>query len=186
VYIGLIGVNGAGKSTVCDYFKDHGFEVLSLSDALRDYVLEKDLPLDRDTLTYTANRLKEERGLDVLAKLVFEGVEESRWNNVVFDSIRNGEEVSFLAEKGVVFVGVTADINIRYERIKLRARETDYVDFDTFKRQDIRETSGESTGQNIGVALESCQFIVENNTGLEDLHTALDTVLKEIKDHVST
>ncbi len=186
MYIGLIGTNGAGKSTVCDYFRQKGFQVLSLSDSLRDYVREKGLPLDRDTLTHMANLLKEERGLDVLAKLVCETVEKESWDNVVFDSIRNRDEVNFLARKDVVFIGVTADIKVRYERVKLRARETDHIDFETFKRQDVRENSGESSGQNISLALEACRCVVENNTGIDDLHVSLDALLKEMSYDVST
>jgi dephospho-CoA kinase len=174
-------MNGAGKSTVCDFFSGKGFQVLSLSDSLRDYVTRKGLPLDRDTLTNTANDLKAEKGLDVLAKLVFDMADKQDSDSIVFDSIRNSLEIQFLADKGVTFIGVTADLDVRYERVKKRARETDHIDFETFKRQDERERSGESLGQNISAALSECQYFIDNNTDLESLYKNLEALLSEMK-----
>lgn len=177
--IGLVGTNGAGKSTACDYFKQNGYTILSLSDALRAYLTQHNLPLDRDTLTTTANRLKAEQGSDVLAKMVFQHSQKYD-TPIAFDSIRNIDELNYLKEQGVYFIGITAPLETRYKRVKSRNRETDHVDFETFKRQDKRESDGSSSGQNISSTLESCNTICQNDSSVESLHAQLDTILGEL------
>lgn len=173
--IGLVGTNGAGKSTACDYFESKGYTILSLSDALRNHLTKQNLPLDRDTLTRTANTLKAEKGADVLAKMVFE-LSKQYDTPIAFDSIRNPEELAYLKSQNVIFIGITAPIEVRYERIKGRNRETDHVDFDTFKAQDLREQDGSSSGQNITTTLESCNTVCQNDSSVEHLHSQLDAV----------
>lgn len=177
--IGLVGTNGAGKSTACDYFKQKGYTILSLSDALRNHLTQLNLPLDRDTLTNTANTLKAEKGANILAKMVFE-LSKTFQGPIAFDSVRNVEELTYLQDQGVFFIGITAPLETRFERIKTRLRETDHVDFETFKRQDLRETDGSSSGQNITSTLESCNIICQNDTTVEHLHTQLDAVYGDL------
>ena len=177
--IGLVGTNGAGKSTACDYFKEKGYTILSLSDALRDHLTKLNLPLDRDTLTNTANTLKAERGSAVLAEMVFQ-LSKKVDTPVAFDSVRNVDELNYLKNQGVHFIGITAPLEVRYERIKSRNRETDHVDFETFKRQDQRESDGSSSGQNISSTLESCNTICQNDSTVTHLHAQLDAVYGDL------
>jgi dephospho-CoA kinase len=173
--IGLVGTNGAGKSTACDYFKAKGYTILSLSDALRDHLRQLNLPLDRDTLTNTSNTLKNEKGADILAKMVFK-LSQQYDTPIAFDSIRHPDELSFLKSQSIYFIGITAPIEIRYERIKSRNRETDHVDFDTFQAQDLRELNGSSSGQNITHTLDLCDTILQNDSSIDALHRKLDSL----------
>ncbi len=54
-FIGFIGPIGSGKSTACDFFKQKGYQIISLSDIIRLYVKEHNLSDDRDTLTHYSN-----------------------------------------------------------------------------------------------------------------------------------
>ena len=177
-HVGLVGTNGSGKSTACTFFKDQGYTVVSLSDALRKYVISKHLPMDRDTLTNTANALKDERGADVLAQIVMENIDTASFP-VAFDSIRNEAELLYLKKRGVFFIGITAPIDVRYQRVIKRKRETDAIDFDTFLRQDQRENEGQSKGQNIHLTLKKCDINCENSGSVAEFYDVLTAIVKE-------
>ena len=168
--IGVVGTNGSGKSTVCEYLSQKGFLIVSLSDIIRDYVATKNLSPDRRTLTECANKLKQEYGLNYCAKQTYEKVVQSEKKNAVFDSIRHPVEVEFLKGKQVILIGIETTLQKRYERIQKRKRQTDFVTFETFKAQDEAESSGSSYGQSISKCLELCDHKILNNSTLEELY----------------
>lgn len=169
---GLIGSNGAGKSAACRYFQEKGFQVFSLSDVVREAALAQGLSLDRDHLVAVGNELKQTHGADVLASRCLERA--ASHPLVVFDSIRNVAEAKMLKAKGVILLGIDAPIEVRFNRIKSRKSETDFIDFETFKAQDERENEGKSSGQNIFAAFQECHHVI-HNVG------ALATLQKEIR-----
>ncbi len=182
MYLGLIGQNGAGKSSVCTYLISKGFKVYSLSDIVRSWIAQHGGALDRDTLIETSNQLKLKYGSQFFAEETFKQAE--ALERVCFDSVRHPEEVRFLKEKGTAFIGIEADPEIRYKRVLSRGKETDHIEYDTFLRQDKRELSGESSGQNIGECLEQCRYTINNNGSYEDLTQAIDKILDQIKGDV--
>ena len=165
---GLVGRNGSGKSTVCQYLMDQGFLYLSLSDMLRQEARLRGLCEERDVLRTLGNELKAADGLDVLAKRAY--VKFKNEEKAVFDSIRHPLEASYLKSQGVVLLGVNVDVRVRFERIQQRQSPTDYVDFDTFVQQDQAEESGESFGQSIQETLALCSFVIDNNGTQEALY----------------
>lgn len=179
VAIGLIGTNGAGKSAVSDYLVGRGFHTVSLSDRVREAADEQHLPHTRDVLTHLANVMKNEHGADVLARRSHELVKANKDPNtpVVYDSIRNIAEVSYLRNKGVIMLGIDAPIALRYQRVKQRLRVGDDVTFDTFVAHDARERDGSSSGQNLTLALAECHTIVINDHTLARLHDQINHFL---------
>jgi dephospho-CoA kinase len=175
--VGLIGKNGSGKSTACSYLGSKGYTVISLSDYVREKAGRDGGTLDRDNLTETANRLKSELGDDVLARKAIEQWSSLGVERVVFDSIRNTSEISFLKSKGVRIVGISADLKERFSRIGKRQHSTDQVDFETFESHDQRESTGESSGQNIDAAFEMSDDVILNDGDLVDLHEAIDALI---------
>lgn len=179
IKLGLVGKNGAGKSAVCTYLLEHGFTCFSLSNIVRDEANRKGLDLTRDNLVSTANTLKQEKGAAFLA---IQSNEKAIGNKIVFDSIRNVEEVNYLKNKNVILIGIDAPIELRYQRIQQRAHGTDHVDFETFKIQDERENSGNSSGQNINAALEHCTYHFENIGDLTTLQQQVQEILNQCQD----
>ena len=174
---GLVGKNGAGKSAVCQYLAEKGFAVLSLSDIVRREVSDRGLESNRDNLVATANDLKQAKGAAVLAIESIAYAKENQLSNVVFDSIRNEDEIVYLKENGVIVIGVDADIELRYQRISARKGDTDHIDFQTFKAHDERENTGASSGQNINQALSMCKEIINNNGSYDGLKQNIDRLL---------
>jgi dephospho-CoA kinase len=176
--IGLIGTNGAGKSTVCDYLRELNFTVISLSDFVRESLSQDRKPHTREHLIERANQLKSEYGQDVLAKKAFTKYSKRDSTNVVFDSIRNSHETRYLKSKNVVLICIDATVEKRYERIVQRQRESDLIDFNTFVRHDALEMKGQSLGQNIEAAIADCDYKINNNGNLSDLHRDIESVLQ--------
>lgn len=177
--IGLVGKNGSGKSLACEYLKTLGFQAVSLSDVLRDILTKEGKPLDRDTLTHRANELKLSEGTDVLAKRCWLATQTSE--KVVFDSIRHPSEAEFLVKSGVCLIGTTTSLETRYNRIASRGGATDHIDFETFKRQDEREASGDSAGQNLDATLALCHKVVQNDDTIDAFYLQLKAIVEEGK-----
>ncbi len=175
--IGLIGSNGAGKSAVCEFLTGVGFRVVSLSDIVRAELRHLHKAETRDIMVETANQMKAQYGMAVLAQRAFQSVSESGSNRIAFDSVRNGDEVRYLIDHGVVFLGINAPVELRYQRVISRQRASDLIDFETFKLHDDRENLGQSSGQNIFQAFEFCQTIVDNSGSLDYLHAQVRAFL---------
>ena len=95
-WIGVVGKNGSGKSTVCDHLEAQGFHLISLSDVVRDYANRVSVPHDRDSLTSLANQMKLENGADYFASVALKMIQESDHEKVVFDSVRHPDEIKYL------------------------------------------------------------------------------------------
>ena len=176
-WIGVVGRNGSGKSTVCEYLVSKGFRVFSLSDVVRQHAKAQGAPLDRDTLTALANDLKSSHGIDYFAKEVVSHALQTRHSFIVFDSIRHPSEIHHLRSHKVTFVGVDASLKDCYDRISRRGKGTDFVSFDEFKRQDNFEMNGQSFGQLISACLDLCDCKVKNNGDLRNLYDQIDDML---------
>lgn len=169
---GLVGRNGSGKSTVCQYLMEKGFLYLSLSDMLRQEARSRGLVEERDVLRTLGNELKAADGLAVLAERAYAKFKNEE--KVVFDSIRHPLEASYLKSQGVVLLGVDVDVRVRFERIKQRRSPTDHVDFETFLQHDQAEESGRSVGQSIQETLDLCSFVIDNNGTYDDLYKKMN------------
>ena len=120
---GIVGRNGSGKSTVCDYLISKGYHSYSLSDVVRQHAQQAGITPDRDGLTQLANQLKSTHGMDYFAQSVMDDVLKHSHDFVVFDSIRHPSEIDFLRAHQVVFVGVHAPLKDCYDRIVERKKE---------------------------------------------------------------
>ncbi len=176
-WIGVVGRNGSGKSTVCEYLVSKGYTVFSLSDIVREHAKQQQLPQDRDGLTALANELKASHGLDYFAQEVVQNARQKASALIVFDSIRHPSEIDYLRQHHVRFIGVEASLEDCYNRIVRRGKGTDFVSFAEFKRQDAYEMSGQSKGQLISACLDLCDIKIKNNGDLRNLYDQVDDML---------
>src|SRR3954469_1498287 len=124
--IGLTGKNASGKGEVAKFLQERGFQFSSLSDALRAELRRRKITPTRDHLTRLGNELREKNGPGVLAERILKLLGESQ--NYVIDSFRNPSEVEvFRAHGDFILWAVTASPEVRFTRIKQRAREKDPI-----------------------------------------------------------
>jgi dCMP deaminase len=178
--IGLTGKNAAGKGEVAAYLRDRSFYYLSLSDVLREELESKGIPVTRDTLIIAGNDLRERFGADILAKLTLKKVDPNR--NYIIDSIRNPAEVQALRSGGnFILISVDAPQELRFERIRKRARENDPQTYEEFMEKEQAESHNLAAHKQ---SIEDCQALADytmvNDGSLEHLHQKVSALISQL------
>jgi len=182
--IGITGTLGGGKGTVVDYLRDKiGFSHYSSSDLLIEILKERGETVDRDGMNRVANELRANNLAGVPAETYKRYEAEDGQSDVIFEALHSADEVEFVKSVGGIVLGVTADPDIRYERISKRGSVKDDVSKEKFIEQQQREESGSDdvSKSNIFAALKHADFILENNSSLDDFHQQIDKILATLK-----
>lgn len=177
--LGLTGRNCAGKGEVAAFLKGAGFQYFSLSDELREGLKERGIETSRDALIAEGRRVRQEEGLDSLARRVVKRF--TAGLNQVVDSIRNPEEVRFLRTLPDFFlIAVEAPAEVRFQRARSRARPGDPVDLQGFQDAENRELqSGDPAAQQLLATLALADFTVPNDADLPALHVHIRNVFRD-------
>jgi dephospho-CoA kinase len=178
--IGITGTLGAGKGTVGQYLKDkHGFNYFSARDVWVEEVKRRGLPINRDTITETANDLRAQHGPHYFSDRALTRANELG-GDAVFESIRTVGEADYLKQHGAFLWAVDAEIHTRYARIVERQSETDKVSFEKFKADEEREwESTDPTKQNLKAVIAMADTALLNDGTPEDLFAQVEKALKK-------
>jgi dephospho-CoA kinase len=173
--IGIVGTLGAGKGTVVEYLKEKGFTHYSASGYLRELMVARNIPIDRDAYSRVSGEIRYLDPAGIVRALhtraVAAGVQD-----VIIEAIHDDGEAAFIKEKGGILLGVDADMMVRYDRIIVRGSEKDNVTFEEFTAQIKREETG-GGHHNIRSVLGTVDYMIENNGTLEELHQKVDDFL---------
>jgi dCMP deaminase len=177
--IGLTGKNGSGKGAVAEILRSRGFDVVSLSDILRQTLEEQGTAVTRENLIECGNRLREEHGAAVLADRIAEKLRCDR--NYAVDSIRNPSEVARLRKlKGFVLAYVDAPVKTRFERCVKRGRENAEQTLAAFEELERRESrNADRTRQQLDETARLADFTIDNCGDLHALESSVLEILKE-------
>ncbi len=181
--IGIAGTLGAGKGTVVEYLKQHGFEHYSISGRLKEIVSERNLLATRENLSAVADELSEQYPGGIL-EVTYKKASESKVDKVILESIHRESEAAYLKSVGAIILGVDAAMEDRYKRAVLRQEDhKDSVTFEQFVKDTEREEEGKGSGApNIRAVLQSADFVIHNDGSLAELHEQIDTFLKSMND----
>jgi dephospho-CoA kinase len=172
--IGLTGTNGAGKGEAAAFFIKHGYAYFSLSDVIREKLVEGGFEPSRDNLIRTGNDLRKEGGPDILARLVMDKVR----GKAVIDSIRNAAEIAYLKKhKGFILLAVDAPAALRFERVLKRGRDESARTLEEFIRKEKEERSRDAAAQQLDACLALADLAIRNEGSLEELHRQLEELL---------
>ncbi len=147
VVIGITGPFGSGCTTAAKILeRKFEFAMYSLSDYLKkeweDKNGKKIEEASRTQLQLFGDNLRKDRGYCVLAKKAFEKAKNYKGKkSLVFDSIRNLEEVNFLREKfhNFFLIAIFADEKDRWARLKIQYANRKYTDFEEEDKRDRNE-----------------------------------------------
>ena len=177
--IGLTGRNASGKGEGVRYLENRGFQSYSLSDVIRETLTGRNQEISRDSLVRTGNELRQVHGRGYLAEVVARRFRDDK--NYVIDSIRNPHEVLvFRQNPKFVLVHLEADEEVRFQRIKERARQGDPTTLEAFLKSEAKELSKDEGAQQLHEVEKMAEFRVENNGTIENLHRRLRETVQEI------
>jgi len=178
--IGLTGKNGAGKGEFAQVLIQSGFIYYSLSDVIRDEVRRHGWDITRDKLIEIGTELRQIHGPGALAEKILEKLDPEK--NYVIDSIRNPSEVRALRRRAdFTLVAVTASPEIRFERMKSRARESDPTTLEDFKRLEEAEASSKDpNAQQLTATIALATAEIENEGTLADLADRARTFVRDL------
>lgn len=171
IIIGITGTLGAGKGTVVDYLVEKkGFNYYSVRQFLIEEIKKQSLPVNRDIMTEVANRLRANHSSSYIIEQLYKKAID-KGGNAIIESIRTPGEIDFLQKQGEFYlIAVDANPKIRYNRITLRASETDKITYDTFIANEKRElTTSDPNKQNLSRCIELADIVLINNGSIEEL-----------------
>ena len=182
IIIGITGTIGAGKGTIVEYLvKEKGFRHFSVRAFLLEKIRELGMPENRDSLFMLGNKLRAEYGPSYAVDQLFLQAQ-TAGGNAVIESVRTTGEIDSLRQKGhFILLAVDADPRLRYERIVLRASETDRVSFETFLENEARESVSSDPGiQNLRACIEQADYVLLNNGTIEELYQQIEIVYHQL------
>lgn len=179
--IGITGTLGAGKGTIVEHLKTLGFKHFSVSEFLKDRLIDKNLEINRDNMVLIANELRKENYPSYIVEKLYSLAKEEK-GNCIIESIRNIGEIEGLKDKGNFYlVSVDADINLRYQRISKRGSEKDKISFEKFAQDEKREMESEELHKiNLKECILRSDFKLTNNWSIEELEKKVDRILNVI------
>lgn len=135
--IGTFAYCGSGQDTLADGFcKYRGYVKYSLGDIIRDIARERNLPLYRDVLQSIRQECDEKYGRMYIPSLIIKKISKRKGDKVIITGIRTIEEYEMFKHRlGMILIFVSADANIRYERMLRRAEEKDATTIAELNRQ---------------------------------------------------
>ena len=181
--LGLTGRMASGKGEVIKILTRRGFQIISLSDAVREEAARRGGINRRDDMQDLGNLMRRQGGAGILGDRIRRQIENSDITRWVIDGIRNPAEIVALRQLPRFYlIGVQAEIPIILERLKKRALATDQADDDELRRRLAREWGeGEpGDGQRVGDCLAESDFTVANNSDLATLEKSIAAVLAAI------
>jgi dephospho-CoA kinase len=178
--IGLCGKIGAGKDALADYVvKKHKYNKIVMSDIITEELKTNGRPVNREEMQKITREYKANFGKGVWAKKSIEYARKKGWRRVAITGIRDSEEVKvFRRELGKDFllVCVTADDNIRCERLKSRGSAKDIKTLEEFEAQEKKEAEIFDLYDKFE---KIADVVLTNNTSMIEFFAKVELLLKE-------
>ncbi len=142
--IAFIGMPASGKSEASAVARSLNIPVVSMGDEVRKEAKKRGLPPTDENIGGTGTDLRRDEGMDAVAKRCIQKIRAKRGYVVVVDGTRNIEEVNYFKEQfgdDFKLIAINAPFDLRFERVKKRARSDDMTGIEELKRRDEREKS---------------------------------------------
>jgi dephospho-CoA kinase len=146
-------------------------------DFLKKEIIERRMPINRDSMVIVANDLRRTYGASYITDCLYKQAV-LQGGNAIIESIRAVGEIESLREKGAFILwAVDALPEVRYRRIVERASETDHISYETFLENEKREmVSTDSNKQNIAACMTLADMTLRNDGAVEEFYKEIDRV----------
>jgi dephospho-CoA kinase len=176
--IAFVGMPASGKSEAAAIAKKLGIPVVNMGDVVREETARRGLPPTDENIGGTGTALRGEDGMDVIAKRCIPKIRSIKSKIVVVDGIRNINEIEYYTKEfGNDFrlIAINTPFEIRFERVKKRARSDDMKSMDELKRRDEREK-----GWGLERAIEKADINSDNTGSIEEFRKKMEQLLGNI------
>lgn len=177
--IGITGAFGSGKTTAASFFREKDYKVVVLSQILEEIAKKRKLSITRKNLQDIGNEIRLKSGAGSLIKQVLKKYASEK--KLVIDGLRNYEEIVELKKiKGSVLLGIIADRDVRFERLKnLKRREK--LTKELFEKLDLRDLGvGERiTGLQTAICIALADFYIDSNINIKTFYKNLSKFLND-------
>ncbi len=174
--IAFVGMPGSGKSEASAVARRLNIPVVSMGDVVREETARRGLPPTDENIGGVGTKLRREEGMDAIAKRCVPRIRLQNSSVVVIDGTRNIDEINYFKKQfgnNFKLVAIQAPFELRFERVKKRARSDDMSSVDELKRRDEREN-----GWGLDKAIEKADIILENTDSLEKFQNEIKKLFK--------
>lgn len=179
--IGLAGSHASGKDTVARYLVEkHGFFHVSTGDIFREEAMKRYGSIERPVLYKTANEIREASGHDAVSHMALDRFEKvkNQYQGLVVSGFRAVAEAQVIKDAGGTLIFTNASEQVRYERLKERARvEEGSLSFEEFKERENAENGGVDPAFDISAIKNIADFVIMNDGSAEELLHEIDKAL---------
>ena len=174
--IAFVGMPASGKSEASAVARSMNIPVISMGDVVREESSRRGLPPTDANIGGVGTELRREEGMDAVARRCIRRIRLQESPIVVIDGIRNIDELIYFKQQfGIDFklIAIQAPFELRFERVKKRARSDDMSTIDELKRRDEREK-----GWGLDKAIEIADITLKNNDSLEKFQNEIRKMIE--------
>jgi dephospho-CoA kinase len=176
--IAFVGMPASGKSEASAAASIMNIPVVSMGNVVREETTRRGLLPTDENIGGMGTKLREEEGMDAIAKRCVPKIRSLNSPVVVIDGTRNIDEVNYFKEQfGNDFrlIAIKSPFETRFERVKKRARSDDMFNMDELIRRDERERSW-----GLDKALEKADITIHNTESLEKLQQEIIRIFQNL------
>ncbi len=176
--IAFVGMPASGKSEASAIAKKLGITVVNMGDVVREETARRGLPPSDENIGGTGSALRKEEGMDIIARRCVPKIRKIKAQVVIVDGTRNLEEIEyFKKEFGSDFklIAIHAPFELRFERIRKRARPDDMKSIEELRQRDEREK-----GWGLEQAIGKADIIIENLNDIARFQNKVEEILRNI------
>ena len=176
--IAFVGMPGSGKSEASIVARSIKIPVVSMGDVVREEAAKRGLPPTDENIGGIGTELRKNEGMDSISKRCVPKIRAHRSDVVVIDGTRNIEEVSYFKKQfGIDFklIAINAPFDLRFERVKKRARSDDMTGIEELKRRDEREKMW-----GLDKTMELADIKLNNTSSLREFQDEIRKLLKTV------
>lgn len=180
--IAFVGLPLSGKSTAARVAENLDFPVVVMGDVIRDEVLHQGLDLTDQNAGRVATELRENEGMDAIARRCVPLIRAREQSVIVIDGIRSDSEVEHFKQvfgENFILINIQAETDERFDRSVRRERGDDIATIEELKSRDERELSW-----SMEKAIKRADLTIENNSTLNKFNEKIEEVLKRVSRYV--
>jgi dephospho-CoA kinase len=178
--LAIVGMPGAGKTSVAEYLKSKCFPTIRLGSIVTTEVLKRQLPLTPENERIVREELRNDHGMDVMAQMSLPHIRALSTSSpvVVIDGLYSfGEYKAFSQDFGdrLVVIAVAASRSTRYQRLEQRSERP--LSAQQAKERDFREIEVLEKGGPIAIA----DYTLTNDGTAPELCDKVDQLLRVLR-----